>query len=59
MPEFILRLRRPPAAVVAGLALAVLPCLAYGRVLANDFEFVAYDDPVYVTDNPNVHTGLS
>jgi len=24
-----------------------------------DFEFVQYDDPIYVLDNPNLHAGLS
>ena len=37
------------------LAIAVL--LVYGRVWR--FDFVNYDDPVYVTENLHIRTGLS
>lgn len=46
-------------AVLAGvaLALAALTFAAYGAALG--FEFVAFDDPDYVTENPRVLSGLS
>ena len=37
--------------------LAVLTLSIYGQVVHH--EFVSYDDPLYVTDNPNVRDGVS
>jgi tetratricopeptide (TPR) repeat protein len=41
------------------LGLAALTLLAYGRVLGRDYEFVNFDDYVYVRDNDQVHAGLT
>jgi protein O-mannosyl-transferase len=38
-------------------ALLAAVFLTYGRVL--HFDFISFDDPVYVTGNPHVQTGLS
>ena len=46
---------RLPLWICGGLALAVLA--VYGQVAA--FDFVRYDDPAYVTDNPHVREGLT
>jgi tetratricopeptide (TPR) repeat protein len=39
------------------LALLAAVFLTYGRVL--HFDFISFDDPVYVTENQHVQTGLS
>jgi tetratricopeptide (TPR) repeat protein len=40
-----------------GVGLALVTAAVLGRVCGNDF--VNYDDPLYVTDNPHVRDGLS
>ncbi len=40
-----------------GIGLVLLTAAALGRLCGNDF--VNYDDPLYVTDNPHVRDGLS
>jgi len=42
---------------VIGVALAILVGGTYGRVVQNGF--IDYDDPAYVTDNPQVRSGLT
>jgi protein O-mannosyl-transferase len=49
---------KPPArTVVLALALVAITLAAWSPVLQNDF--VNYDDPVYVTENPHVQGGLT
>ena len=43
-------------AIICGLLIAAT-LLVYGRVVSH--EFVRYDDPLYVCDNPHVYMGLS
>src|SRR5262245_28700251 len=50
-------MRRHRAELVVGLLLIVLTLVAYGPVCGNDF--VNYDDPAYVTGNPQVQAGLT
>jgi tetratricopeptide (TPR) repeat protein len=49
--------RDPRTAVWIGLGLLAAVLFAYGQVL--HFDFVSYDDPDYVTANPNVQAGLT
>ncbi|MFL5339967.1 MAG: glycosyltransferase family 39 protein [Gemmataceae bacterium] len=44
-------------ALILGLLLVASTLAVFGRCLAN--EFVNYDDPQYVTDNPHVKEGLT
>lgn len=44
-------------AAALGLALAALTAALYAPLLG--FDFVVYDDPVYVTENPMVRSGLT
>ena len=44
-------------AMLAAIALAALVVLVFAQV--RDFEFVNFDDPAYILDNPRVNTGLS
>lgn len=42
----------------------IAPCLLAALTFAlytpvREYEFVQYDDPIYVTDNPSLHAGLS
>jgi hypothetical protein len=46
-----------PKAFLASILLVVLTAGVFGRVAG--FDFVAYDDDVYVYENPHVRTGLS
>ena len=50
---------RPQKRIVAAVcaALVVVCAAIYGQTLSHGF--VNYDDPLYVTDNPNVQAGLS
>ena len=50
-------LRPGPKTAIACLGLVAAVVLAYGRVLRNGF--VAYDTPVYLTENPWVVRGLT
>ena len=50
-----MKLDRRTIAVSAALFLGTL--LVFSRAIGNDF--VNYDDPVYVTENPPVQTGLT
>ena len=47
--------RGGPRVVACLLGLAV--AIVYGQVLG--FEFVEWDDPTYVTENPSVQAGLT
>jgi len=49
--------RSDRSAIFVGLALAVATLAVFARACNN--EFVNYDDPQYVTDNPHVLGGLS
>jgi hypothetical protein len=49
------KLDRRAIAVSAALFLGTL--LVFSRAIGNDF--VNYDDPVYVTENPRVQAGLT
>src|SRR5947208_2238717 len=50
-------MRRYRREIVAGLLLVALTLAAFGRVCGHDF--VNYDDPDYVTENPQVLAGLT
>lgn len=41
----------------AAALVALIIILVFGRTISHDF--INYDDPAYVTENPFVHTGLS
>lgn len=43
--------------VAVSVALVALSCLVFGQARA--FPFINYDDPGYVTENPNIAAGLS
>jgi tetratricopeptide (TPR) repeat protein len=45
--------------VGVSVALVGLTLLAYRSLLADRYEFVSFDDYLYVRDNPHVNTGLS
>ncbi len=49
--------RRPPLRFVLALLLSAATLVVFARVIG--FEFVNYDDPLYVTANPRVQGGLS
>jgi tetratricopeptide (TPR) repeat protein len=49
--------RRPATALLAGLAIGLTVAAAHGGALR--FGFVAFDDDLYVTDNPQVKAGLT
>jgi Tfp pilus assembly protein PilF len=49
--------RGPRVELLVAAAVAVLTLLVYAR--SYGFEFVKYDDPVYVVYNPHVETGLT
>jgi Flp pilus assembly protein TadD len=45
--------------VLIGLALAVLTLLAFSPVYGPAAEFINFDDPLYVSRNPHVQSGLT
>src|SRR6187431_1504619 len=45
------------AVIIAAIVLFVLTLLLYSPVLS--FDFIGYDDPLYVTQNPRVQQGLT
>jgi tetratricopeptide (TPR) repeat protein len=49
--------RQPPSRFLLALLLAAATLAVFARV--NHFEFLNYDDPLYVTVNPHVQQGLS
>jgi protein O-mannosyl-transferase len=51
----VLRVSWPAVAIAA--ALVLLTCVVFGQTLGH--EFVNFDDPFYVTENPHVQRGLT
>jgi len=49
--------RQPPPRFVLALLLTVATLAVFARVIG--FEFLNYDDPLYVTANPHVQAGIS
>src|SRR5215469_10460738 len=50
------RIKNAPRTILVCALLAILTFAAFWPVLQN--EFVIYDDPQYVTENPHIQTGL-
>jgi tetratricopeptide (TPR) repeat protein len=50
-------MRRPPASYGIAIGLAAAVAVVYGR--SAGFEFINYDDPKYVLENPMVRGGLT
>ena len=49
--------RRTHLRITIGLVLALATFAVYAQVLGH--QFVTYDDPTFVSQNPHVYTGLS
>lgn len=51
--------RRTDGRLVVAIALAIVAATALIFSSAGSFEYVTWDDPLYITDNPHVLAGLS